>query len=895
MPIRLGDILQFPNGAGFYTADLHVHSFGASSDVKDPTMTVEAIIDAAVAQGISVLSITDHNTDENVGASLECSEKYTGQLLVLPGVEITTANGHLLAYFPPEKPGHIRDLLSRIEIVGTPGEQDSHTKKSMADVIHEVERLGGLCIAAHIDRQKTGFEAVTRGYPNWKKDVIGSSGLYGLEFDDPQHLNWYSEHDEATMEGAERKKLLRARSLSTATIARTRLASVQNSDAHTLVEFSTQQSKRPLTKVKLNELTFDAIRTALVDPEARVRAVASIPSSFPRVLGMHINGGFLDGETYHLSNNLNCFIGGRGTGKSTALHSLAFGLGARDELEEQDNCPDNIVIYCEDSNGVCYRYERTRGLPPVVHAREDQSIKDVPPEVFHIEFYAQGEISEVAKDPLRNAVLLQQFLDRHIVLSDFKVRENALLEELEQNSAQLIPLEATASQLGRKDDKLIAAKKQLEIAETGKVKEIAAFQIRLAAEKTLLEFLTEVKNLYETGLSLANVLRDYDSLEESAGRLTDDRRCTPHLKKAREVIESANKFLKEQEKIINASLAEKGGELGEATKALQDQHKEFDQKISEKLAALRKEGLSGSVDELSALIKGRKQLSSEVSRIRNQLPQLTRLRERRAQLLRELEEVRSGISERRKKQLRTINDNLRQTIEDFSVNLYYDPTGITDDFKEFFLEVMHGTYFQEETASSFCSQVTPQKLCELVSNADVDGIARMSGVDDRWAREIVKQFQRLTHLHSLEVMWKPLRPVIKVLTKASPPKQISVNQLSDGQKHTILITVAMLAESNVPLLMDQPEDDLDNQFIFTAVVSTLRSIKEKRQVIIVTHNANIAVLGDSELILPMKREIDTGMVKRRGSIDRQETKQAVQEILEGGELAFRRRKEIYGY
>jgi hypothetical protein len=66
-------------------------------------------------------------------------------------------------------------------------------------------------------------------------------------------------------------------------------------------------------------------------------------------------------------------------------------------------------------------------------------------------------------------------------------------------------------------------------------------------------------------------------------------------------------------------------------------------------------------------------------------------------------------------------------------------------------------------------------------------------------------------------------------------------------------------------------------------------------VILVTHNANIAVLGDSELLFPMKRSGDSGRVDERGSVDRPETKKAVQEILEGGELAFKRRKEIYGH
>ena len=103
----------------------------------------------------------------------------------------------------------------------------------------------------------------------------------------------------------------------------------------------------------------------------------------------------------------------------------------------------------------------------------------------------------------------------------------------------------------------------------------------------------------------------------------------------------------------------------------------------------------------------------------------------------------------------------------------------------------------------------------------------------------------------------------------------------------------MLADSNVPLVIDQPEDDLDNAFIFSSIVTTLRSIKETRQVILVTHNANIAVPGDAELILPMYRENDYGKAKHRGSIDAQATKQCVLDILEGGSEAFLRRKEIY--
>ena len=236
MPITFDQIEIVDNGARFYTADLHLHSFGASADVSDNTMTVEAIIDAAARTEISILAITDHNTYANLQRALDYADKYIGQLLLLPGIEITTANGHLLVYFAPDAVAAVRDLLAIIQITGNPGARDTHTTMSMANVITQSERLGGICIAAHIDRPKSAFGAIDKGYPNWKRDIILSSGLYALEVDDSVHLVWYSSSDERTSEGAERKKLVTAGSQAPATAARGPLAAVQNSDAHTMVQ-----------------------------------------------------------------------------------------------------------------------------------------------------------------------------------------------------------------------------------------------------------------------------------------------------------------------------------------------------------------------------------------------------------------------------------------------------------------------------------------------------------------------------------------------------------------------------------------------------------------------------------------------------------------------------------
>ena len=108
MPVLYKDILALHCGAQFLNVDLHIHSYGASKDVKDLTMTPQAIVDSAVTQNLSVIAITDHNSDRNIAAALSHAQRYADKLLVLPGVEVTTANGHLLVYFAPEKANELR-------------------------------------------------------------------------------------------------------------------------------------------------------------------------------------------------------------------------------------------------------------------------------------------------------------------------------------------------------------------------------------------------------------------------------------------------------------------------------------------------------------------------------------------------------------------------------------------------------------------------------------------------------------------------------------------------------------------------------------------------------------------------------------------------------------------
>jgi DNA repair ATPase RecN len=896
MAIQYESISRLSNGANFFTADLHIHTFGGSPCVKDASMTVENIIENAVKRKVSIIAITDHNNIVHTENAIEYGRKYGGSLLVIPGMEITTSNGHLLVYFPPDNISKLRKLMTLIDIVDE-GTQNSHTKKSMAEVINESERLGGICIAAHIDRLKTGFEVLASGYPNWKKDIITSAGLLGLEFDDLVNLNWYSFDDDSSNDGGERKKLLEQRRQADIKYIRNSIAHIQNSDAHSIEEFNLNIDNGHLTRFKMDELSFNGFKTALADSDARIRVLNTIPKSFPRIVGMHISGGFLDQNTVHFSDNLNCFIGGRGTGKSTALQSLAYGFGKSDKIKSMDNCPHTIVIYAQDKNDVTYRYERQRGGTFLVQAytRADRSINEVPSDSFKIEFYGQNDLSEVSKDPLNNSDTLQNFLDEHINLKELLSKEVELKSNIKMFNSQIKPYQISQAEKPQKEKELAEVDKKLEVAEIGKIKEIASIKTQLGAEKGLVSEIKQISDFYSRGISLRNYLRNYDQLVKQFGVLTGNQKSKEILQNIRNYILQANQHLNSKQNEINVELQKYALSLNASLSELSHEHNVLDTTIAIKIQDLQQQGLTGDVEELDTLISTKTRLAREISKIVNEKIELDSFMESKTKMIKELIQIRENITKLRESQLPNINKNLGKVIDDYLVYFHYDKTGVIDEFKNYLLKIMQGEYFQEDMARRFATEVEPSTFANLLWNNDVKAIARIASIGDQWAEKIAAKFFNYDCLYELEIMWKVPKPVITVKLRNQQAKQIPVNQLSDGQKHTILLTIAMLSDSIAPLIIDQPEDDLDNAYIYSSLVMNLRQVKERRQIVLVTHNANIAVLGDAEQILPMYRNGENGQIKDRGSIDNPATKQAVQSILEGGEIAFKKRMNMYGY
>src|SRR6187401_1393479 len=101
-------------GANFLRADMHIHSYGefGSYDVTDHTMTPEAIVDISIDKGLKIISITDHNEIQNSNTAINYAK--SKDLLVIPGIEVSTTQGHLLVYFDTFK--NLRDFFGKLSV-----------------------------------------------------------------------------------------------------------------------------------------------------------------------------------------------------------------------------------------------------------------------------------------------------------------------------------------------------------------------------------------------------------------------------------------------------------------------------------------------------------------------------------------------------------------------------------------------------------------------------------------------------------------------------------------------------------------------------------------------------------------------------------------------------------
>ncbi|MGO3719356.1 MAG: TrlF family AAA-like ATPase [Mesonia hippocampi] len=880
-------------GAKFLRADLHIHSYGefGSYDVKDETMTPEAIVETAIAKGLKIISITDHNEIFNSNSAINYAADK--DILVIPGIEVTTTQGHLLLYFDTFQ--NLRSFSGKLNI----SEDKKTTTQGIVECLDFAHQFNGVGILAHIELD-SGFEKTIGRFGPPIEEVFSHPNLLGLEISKKENFHFYSDSDE----DANRKRLVGLRRTNLLIDDDQILPKLMGSDSHNLNKLGTNvEGNEKLTRIKVDELNFHAFKIALLSHESRIRLEDLIPEQRPVFNKILIEGGLLDKMDIDLSPNLTCIIGSRGAGKSTLLETLreTSGNHSISKVVDSDVWPQKISLQYTDEAGLTLEFSREKNNGTLNLTDPVNGISKV-----EIESYGQGETAETIQHSDENPTVLINFLDGFLDLETLISEDKEIIAKLLENQSEMRKLRLELLGLDETKKALANQQKKLENLKKQKAGDLVKYQNALIKERQIRkELIDDLKQLIQTYKDILNNEETFENFE----KLSDDEIVVgkDYFQKVKEIVNDFSAIVKSKAGELNVALGSKVEELRTELKNWAAKEKAIQAQMDTKKQELVAQGIPFDLGKINQISKDIIDLSSRVKKLENSKKLLSELKKERKDLLTQRKDKKQRIFYHRNAFAQTINDNLKNTLDGLFINVKYDQGKYSDDFEQLLKTTMDWRTSQVPKATLITNRLSPFAFVDICLQKDINALKGLKDdegkkfMGDYEAQAIIdKMLKDFTYedFEALPFEDKPSISVTRLYKDEDTGKTLrntkSISQLSLGQQQSVLLGILMLSKSTTPLIIDQPEDNLDSEFIFKTIVKNLRKIKESRQVIIVTHNPNIAVLGDAELIIPLKSTSVKSHVLEAGSIDREGTREISCEILEGGKSAFKQRQLIYG-
>lgn len=896
-------VLDKGNGANFYLADLHNHTpkdknFTCPKGVNLNTpqgrkSLADAYIKSAQDKGIMLLGITEHNDVSWIDEIREAA-KGTG-IIIFPGFELSADSGaggiHIIALFEPNTAVTVLDDL--ITQAGLPRDNRFHkdgspklSDKTLCELVDFITDNKGICIAAHVIRAHgiLDKESMT-GEPRvnaWANEKLLAAEIPEIR----TKLTGFAKNVFDNVQDLYKRK----RSI----------AGIYSSDARSLEEIG-----KRTTWIKVSSKTLHGLKHAFLDWESRIRHPEElVENPFSKIIYAEWSGGFLDGLKIHLNDNLNCLIGGKGTGKSTVLETLRFAFGAEfgpkaekakeqheEILKEVFKKGSRIKVVVEAHHPIKKKYivERTYNDPPVVKDENDELLSDLKPcDVVCIESYGQKEIYEISKNALFQLKLIDKFLGDQ--LDKLVEEEQALISQINQNKTEYLNMRKEIDGLNEKIGRLPKLEEELKKYKESGLPEKIAQKSKYEQEQ---QYISQVQEAIETvkkniGKIKGNIaINDpIPSAEELEG--LPNKKLLLQLKA---IIKKGQEDIEKLRKQMENSITGTQDYVSDESKSIKDWKSLYDTEENKYQELIKQLGSEFEGIDPDDFIKKEK----EVNKLRplkatkgQKDKDLEDINKKRKELLTKLYENRRQQFSVRDKECKNITDRLDGILR---VSVEYE--GDRLNFVEYLKGLKSGAQQLEKLAEN--ASLSVPSFVEAVRQG-ADKVSEMFGITTNSASKICESLkeEKLLELETYKIETKTTIE-LNVGSK-NKPKYQSTKSLSVGQKCTAILTLILL-ESRDPLIIDQPEDDLDNTFIFSDIVQKLRKEKEKRQFIIATHNANIPVLGDSELICVLTADADHGGIEAGhfGSIDDQSVRKPVETILEGGREAFQFRKDKYGF
>jgi chromosome segregation protein len=861
----------FAHGSRWIRADFHLHTrqdkeFSYQGDERNfDAAYVAALKKANIGVGV----ISNHNKFDLVEFKSLRKVAKRENIYLIPGVELNVKDGrngiHTLVLFHEdwldnrENTDYINGFLG-VTFAGQSGFENRNARSNhdLFETIRELNKFSKeyLLVFAHVEEDNGLWGALDGG----RIIELGKNDLF------------------CTRTAAFQK--VRTRDLRQKVkgwLGNWYPSEVEGSDPKSLDEIGKGEYS---SFIKIGAFTFEAVLFTLKPGADRLSDSLLQQNAHSWVRSISFDGGILDKKIMKLSPEMNCLIGIRGSGKSAALECLRFAL----ELPLPESKEELDVKYKED----LVRFALGSGGKVIVEVEDAQGRRFEIRRILNerTDVYFNGELRPGVKIPLNNPL----FFGQKELVKRGEGSERELVERLVGSKLDVI----------RKD---IAAQRQraLDVMATlDKLKDLDSLEQEYQSKKTDAEFKLELFKEYgieqqlqrqvEFNSDVAHArrivetvetcIRSFDTfLKEQESELAAQTKL--HSKENADIISEINSILERMqqtpEKVRQVltdargdmrSLREKFGELEHRRESLKDDFAAIERKLSDQLQ--QKGSISIRPDDFV-------KLNAELQKAKLALDEIAKSRNRRDTLRNELLKELKRLSDLWHQEFRQIEDETGK-LNGSQCALRIIPRYKGD--KSAFLKELQNNFRGSKLREATLKGV-------LDSHADFISVYESLDVICNSLGDSGDVFRRyFNEAKPSLVTWQ----VPNEFRIEYHGKELRDHSL--GQRASALILFILSQRDNDVIVIDQPEDDLDNQTIFEDVIKLVRTLKKNIQFIFATHNANFPVLGDAEQVGACSFAAGSADIQV-GSIDEPLIQKAIVSIMEGGHEAFARRKEIY--
>lgn len=916
----MSDKWNFP-GSKWWKFDFHTHTpksddYGRG-DESFKSIKLEEWLQKVMQSGLDCVVVTDHNSGGWVDVlkaknkelcDLDIKPDWYRELTIFPGVEITVANSssrvHLLAVFDPSCDSQkVTGVLGSCGITARYGDdQQTSTTTGFVDTVRKITEANGIAIPAHIDGSKGLLEGVTSLTPELEKSLKAVSAA---EFCD---LHKFDNAESSLKKAVDR------------------LAKVAGSDAHKPDDIG-----RHYSWLKMSQPSIEGLRLALLDHEFCVKNQSENPNRLPDIflskLTIHAmrHCGRISGQPFviQLHPHFNSVIGGRGTGKSTILESIRIvsrrdqnlateAPRIKDELDKFMKLSQNKGVMLNDTEillelrrrGKNYQLRwRFDGQGAVLEEEANSGWQEIEAGDlkgrFPISIFSQKQINELASNPRgllevvdhspemdrakwksrwesvksqflqlreRRRELLRQLAGEQQIRATLGDVENDLKQYEEKGHGEVLKQYQKRSQQknGLPDDQIFDDL-SAGIRELASTAELSDFPAHLFDEQD--ETTAEIRAIQE------QTAQELKKVSETLGKLAES---VDALKTQRAKNISSSKW----HQVIQASIA-----------AYNELVKEYEEKKSQ-----------WSISLYGEWVQQRNQLQQQLKKLDSVRKETESTEKQIDESLAKLQELRAELLEKRRSFLNKVIG--ASAFVRMELVQYGDVSTLEDEYRSL-LNLEDGKFI-----SSVCDREnkqgilwafyrwedlkTPESdLPELVSTikSKTFDIAKsqVSGNHGAFDNRLKKLLETQPGVFDqLDAWWPEDMLRVKYSKDPSSGKFDDLEKGSAGQKAAAILAF-LLSHGSEPLIIDQPEDDLDNALIYDLIVKQIHENKNRRQIIIVTHNPNIVVNGDSELVYVLKFENGQVQIDQQDGLEESSIREAICIIMEGGRQAFVKR------